>query len=233
MNRRELGELHDKVELFLKLHRYESAEKLLKVTLAEWGPLANIYNLLGVTFHSQSRFMEAVLQFKQALNTNPEFLEAGLNLAATLCDLSRYEEAQKVFESLQTQKRSGGKQQGRLLRGRLANRHVTSGDSYRVNNMLSEATGEYRKALALYDDMPDVRFKLACLYDQLGQKDKALDEFEELCRRTPDHGEGRTRLGVLYFKLNRSDEARRQWERARDINPDNGAAKAYLRFSAS
>src|SRR3954453_3141286 len=100
-SRAELAEIRKKVALYLSVQRFDAAEKLLRATLTDYGPLANIHNLLGVTFHKQSRFVEALKEFNRALAVNPDFVEAALNLTATLCDLSRYDEAKTVFARLQ------------------------------------------------------------------------------------------------------------------------------------
>ena len=227
--RSELLEVKKRTELYLSLSRFDAAEKLLKATLADYGPLANIHNLLGLTYHKQSKFSEAIKEFNQALIVNPEFVEAALNLAATLCDVSRYEEATQVFTKLEERVGDRQRQPGLVL-GRLANMHVASGHAYVESGMLNEAIQEYRKALALYDKMPDVKLSLAKLYVKVGQNEKAKQEFEDLVKDSPEISDAHTWLGILQYKLGHRDLAKRHWEKAQETAPDDSTARAYLKF---
>ena len=228
--RAELEEVQKKVDLYLSVNRFDAAEKILHSTLADYGSLANMHNLLGITYHRQSKFPDALEEFNKALAANPSYIEAALNMAATLCDLSRYDEAREIFDRIHgsTNKQ---KKQPDLVLGRIANRHATNGDAYEESGLLMEAAGEYRKALTLFSRMPDVKLKLAKLYTRLGQNDKAKEIFEELGKLDNPPAEALTWLGILYFKLGRKVEARQQFLRAKEIDPDNPAARAYLRVS--
>jgi tetratricopeptide (TPR) repeat protein len=228
--RLEMAEVRKKVELYLSVNRFDAAEKLLKATLADHGALANVHNLLGVTYHRQSKFPFAIKEFNRALAANPEFVEAALNLAATLCDLSRYDEAREVFNKLGAQV-NPRKKQPALVLGRLANQHAANGKGYEESGMLPEAIQEYRRALALFDRMPDVRLSLAKIYVRVGQNDRAREEFEEIVKGHADNAEAQTWLGILYYKLGRKDLARRHWEKAQQANPNDHAARAYLRIA--
>jgi tetratricopeptide (TPR) repeat protein len=228
--RSELQEVQKKVRLYLSVNRFDAAEKLLKATLSEYGPLANIHNLLGVTYHRQSRFAESIREFNSALSANPEFVESALNLAATLCDLSQYDEAQKIFQHL-SEKVTSRRKQPSLVLGRLANQHAENGLAYEESGMVAEAITEYRKALSLYERMPDVKLSLAKLYLQSGQGDKAKTELEDLLKTMPDHTEAHNWIGIIYYKLGQRDLARHHWEKAQQSAPSNLTTRAYIKMS--
>lgn len=229
-SRSELAEIRKKVTLYLSVGRFDAAEKLLKATLTDYGALANIHNLLGVTYHKQSKFAAAIKEFNRALATNPDFVEAALNLAATLCDLSRYDEARDVFGKLSQQVNPKKKQPGLVL-GRLANQHAVNGAAYEESGMTGDAILEYKKALTLFDRMPDVRLSLAKLYVRSGQSDKAREEFEAIVKQSPEIADAHTWLGILYYKLGRKDMARRHWEKAQQVNPNDLSSRAYLKLA--
>jgi tetratricopeptide (TPR) repeat protein len=228
--RAELQEVQKKVRLYLSVNRFDAAEKLLKATISEYGPLANIHNLLGLTYHRQSRFPDAIKEFNSALSANPEFVEAALNLAATLCDLSQYDEAQKIFSHL-SEKVTSRRKQPSLVLGRLANQHAENGQAYEESGMTAEAITEYRKALALYERMPDVKLSLAKLYLHSGQGDKAKTELEDLVKMVPEHTDGHNWLGIIYYKLGQKDLARHHWEKAQQSAPGNLTTRAYIKMS--
>ena len=228
--RTELAEIQKKVGLYLSVGRFDAAEKLLRATLADYGSLANIHNLLGVTFHKQSKFSDALKEFTKAIKANPQFVEAALNLSATYCDLSRYDEAREVFSGVVSQI-NPRKRLPDLVLGRLANQHARNGALYEQSGMLADAIQEYRRALALFPKMPDVQIALGKLYFRSGQTEKAQREFEDLIRGSTEIPEANTWLGIIYYKLGRREDARRQWEKAQAVQPSNPAAKAYMKLA--
>ena len=228
--RAEITEIRKKVTLYLSVNRFDAAEKILRAALADHGALANIHNLLGVTYHKQSRFPEALVEFNRALASNPEFVEAALNLSATLCDLSRYEEARQVFAHL-SEHVNPRKRQPNLVLGRLANQHVANGAAYEESGMLGDAIQEYKKALSLFERMPDVKLALAKLYVRSGQGDRARQEFEDIVKMAPESPEAHNWLGILYYKLGRRDLAKRHWEKAQQVDPNDVTARAYVKLS--
>lgn len=229
-SRSELAELRKKVQLYLSVNRFDAAEKLLNAAISDYGSLANLHNLLGLTLHKQSRFIEALREFNRALSINPDFVEAGLNLSATLCDLSRYDEAREVFKGLSEQAGSRRKHPNLVL-GRIANQHARNGSSYEQSGMLGDAIQEYRKALGLFERMPDVKLALAKLYIRTGQVDKARQELEETLSFRPDLAEAHTWLGILHFKQGRRTDAKKCWELAQSHQPSDLSSRAYLRMA--
>lgn len=230
ISRNDLGDIRRKVDLYLSVQRFDAAEKLLKATLADHGPMANLLNLLGLTYHKQSRFIEAIGEFNRALAVNPDFIEAALNLTATLCDLSRYEDAKEVFSRLQESISIKQRQPGLVL-GRLANRHVDCGIAYEETGMLGDAIQEYRKALLLHERMPRVRLALAKLYVRAGQLDRAKQEFEDLVKDDNTNCEAHVWLGILYYKLGHQELAKRHWETAQQRDPNDAIARAYIKVA--
>jgi tetratricopeptide (TPR) repeat protein len=182
--RRELNDVQTKIRIYLSAGRPDAAEKMAKAALADHGPLANIHNLLGVVYHSQSRFGEALKEFQRSIQINPAYIEAGLNLVATLCDLSCYEDARRVHAQVM-QHVPQGRKQTQLVLGRIANQHAQNGRMYEESGMVQDAIHEFRRALALYENLPDVRLALSRALVKAGQRDKALMELEELVKKTP------------------------------------------------
>jgi tetratricopeptide (TPR) repeat protein len=216
--------------LYLGLGRYDSAEKLIRATLAEDKTQANMINLLGLTFHRQSRFGDALQEFKKSIKTNPEFIEATLNLVATLCDVGRYEEGRDLFEAL-TAKNRQHKQRPRLVLGRLANLHVESARAYEGVGMHQEAILEYKKALGLFPAMPDVRVLLGRLYIRMREWDRAETEVQEALKEDPTCSEAYALAGFLAYKKGKPSDARDFWLKAQQADPSDATSKAYLRIA--
>lgn len=228
--REKIEQINEKIEIYLSVNRFDAAEKLLRASIADYGSISNLHNLLGITFHKQSKFTEALIEFNKALVTNPNFLEAGLNLTVTLCDLSRYDEARNIFSKL-TEIIYSNRQTPSLLLGRLANQHGKLGKSYELCGMANESINEYRKALQLFQDLPDVRLSLAKLYIHTNNLEKAKNELELLIKIDPIRSDAHTWLGVIYYKLEKLIEARTCWQRAIKANPEDQAARLYMKIS--
>jgi tetratricopeptide (TPR) repeat protein len=191
--------------------------------------MANLHNLLGVTFHRQSKFADAVVQFTKALKINKNYIESGLNLAATFCDLGKYDDAKAVFNEINSLTPTN-KRQPDLIYGRLANQHAECGKLYEQSGLISEAMSEYKRALALFERMPDVRLSLGKLLFRNGQIDRAVIEFQTVCNQFPDEHEAYLWSGISNWKKGNSDLARRQWQTAVSLQGGHSVAAAYLRF---
>lgn len=226
----DFSEIYSKVKLYLNVGRFEAAEKLLQTCLDEHGSLANLHNLLGVTFHKQSKFAQAIVQFTKALKLNPGFVEAGLNLSVTFCDLGRYDEAHSIFSEILS-RAPANKKQPDLVLGRLANHHAACGSLYEQSGFVTEAIGEYRRALSLYERMPDVRISLGKLLFRSGQHERALQEFQNVANDFPNEAEAHLWLGITQWKLGQSDQAKRFWETAQALGTGDGIPNAYLKMS--
>jgi tetratricopeptide (TPR) repeat protein len=221
-------EVKNKVLFYLGMQRYDAAEKLLKATLTEFQKNAALFNLLGLTYHKQSKFPEAIKQFKTALQINPNYIEAALNLVGTLCDVSKYEEAREVYGSLSATMNEQLKIPN-LIVGRLANQHAENGRVYDQAGLFDRAIAEYKKALDLFPKLADVRFELARLYLQEGILDKARSELESLIAVYPDMNKALNLLGVIYFKAGRQDLAKTAWSRSAQSNPDDATSRILMR----
>ena len=230
IDRNQLQSTLKKVDLYLSVQRFDAADKLLRSALIDFGPLANIYNYLGLTMHRQARFLEAVSEFRKALQVNPSYVEAALNLVVTLCDLSRYDEARQVFDAVQAQI-NPAKKQPDLILGRIANQHAELGHLYSESGMHSDAIREYRKALSVFERMPDVRMALVRALIQIGQIEKAHADLQEFIRQAKlPNSEAITLLGWLELKLGRPEVAREYWVKAQQTDPNDLISRAYLRM---
>jgi tetratricopeptide (TPR) repeat protein len=219
----DFADIQQKVKIYHSVSRFEAAEKILLSALDEYGSMANLHNLLGVTYHKQSKFADAIVQFTKALKVNQNFVEAGLNLSATFCDLGKYDDAKRIFSEILAQTK-----QPDLILGRLANHHAECGHLYAQTNLPLEAIQEYKKALSLYEKLPDVKIALGQMYFKTNQLERALFEFQDTTRLFPSEIESHIWLGICLWKLNRRDAAIKCWEQALKIDENYSIANSYL-----
>ncbi len=226
--RRHLAEIHDKVTIYLRLQRFQAAEELVRSALNEMGPYPNLLNLLGVIFHRQSLFSQALEYFEQARAANPRFLEAALNLTATYSDLGFYGQAEKVYEEAMTLFRDE-KVLPELVLGRLANMHNETAIGYEQAGLLEEATVEFQKALNIYPRMPDARLRLAKIFLRMDLYQSSREQLLHILEENPSHIESLNLLGSVCYRMGDTEDANRYWQKSQNINPHDRTSKTYLR----
>jgi type IV pilus assembly protein PilF len=226
----DFNDILQKINIYIGVQRFDAAEKTLLSAIDEFGSTANLHNLLGVAYHRQSKFADAIVQFTKALKINQNFVEAGLNLSATFCDLGRYDDAQSVFSEILaiTPK---NKKHPDLVLGRLANWHTNCGKLYAENDLPHEAIVEYKRALSLFEKMPDTKVALGVLYFETNQLERALYEFQDSVRLFPAEPQAHLWLGITQWKMNRRGQAIQSWETSKKLDDSSGVSEAYLQFS--
>lgn len=207
---------------------YDKAEPMLEQIVREHRGFADMFNMLGVIYHTASRFAQAETAFKEALRLNPRYTEAALSLAVTLNDLGRYVEAREIYARAIETSRAEPRYIDPFAKGKVANMHAATGDAYIGLGMLDEAVREYRAALTLCPTFVDIRNKLGSTLRDLGDKDAALVEYQTCKEQVPKFVAGRVNLGVTLYALGRKDEARAEWESVQADDPDNKSARMYL-----
>jgi len=229
-SRHQVNDIQEKVMIYLKLQRFQPAEELLHSAMEEHGPLANLLNLMGLCYHRQSKFPEAIEYFEKAKAANPRFIEAALNLAVTMSDLGFYESSQKVYGELQGHV---GDDQSLpdLVLGRLANLHSKTAMGYEQAGLYDQAAQEYAKALQVYPRMPDIRLRLAKVYLRMCSYHQSREQLMTLLEENPNHPECLNLLGTIAFRMGDWVGAQSFWQKTQNINPNDRTSRTYLRSS--
>jgi tetratricopeptide (TPR) repeat protein len=210
---------------------YERALPILEQVVREHRGFADMFNMLGVIHHSASRFPQAEAAFKDALQINPRYTEAALNLAVTLNDLGRYVEAREIYAKAIATSRNEPRYLDPFAKGKIANMHARIGDAYAGLGLNEEARQEYGRALALCPNFVDIRTKLGGMLRDLGDGEGALREYAAAKAEAPRFLPARVQLGVTLYSLGRKDEAVREWESVLGDEPGNKSAAMYLQIA--
>ncbi len=211
---------------------YDKAEHFLSQVVAQGGHrFPDVHNMMGVIHHDKGRLEEARNEFRRAVEINPHYTEAALNLAVTHNDLGEYESAQKVYRSAIGSGARGTDDIDGFAKGKIANIHAELAQAYLDVGMPNEAVQEYRNAIRLCPHFADLRVRLANVYRQMGDLVAARFELEEAVRVRPAYNPARIAMGVLLLVSGQRQKALEQWEEALRLEPDNKAAQMYLRMA--
>jgi tetratricopeptide (TPR) repeat protein len=212
---------------------YDKAERYLAKVIDSGTRYADIHNMMGVIRHDKGLLDAARDSFKRALEINPSYTEAALNLAVTYNDLGEYELAQQVYRSAVQRDAHGRHAVDPFAKGKIANLHADVAHAYLDIDLPNEAVQEYRSAIRLCPQFADIRVKLAETYRQMGDLAAARYELEETIRARADYVPARVALGVVMLISGQRAEAVRIWEDALKRDPKNKAAEMYLRMANS
>lgn len=217
---------------------YSLAAGHLEQVVARGAAFADVHHMLGVIYHHQGEFEQAQTAFQKALDINPGYVEAALNLAIVCNDLGQYERAQQVYgdavaraRSKQTRDPNGDEPLDNFTKGKIANLHAAVGEGYLSVRRPNDAASEFRRALALCPTFVDLRMKLAAALRESGDVEGALSEFRIAVQHAPAYVPARVALGTALHASGKLDEAVQQWEEVLRMEPTHRTAGIYLKFA--
>lgn len=219
---------------FYQAGKHGDAKPHLAQVLQSHDDFADVHMMMGVISFEEGDVESARASFERALEINPFYTEAALNLSVCLNEVGEYDRAREVYDNARTGQSSGGLDRlDAYARGKIANLHREVGDAYAAVHMADNAMKEYRKALRVSPTFPDIRVRLANMLRDLGQTDEALDEYEGVVGASPTYAPGYLNYGIALWQAGRIPEARAQWKRALELDPDNRTCAVYLRMTAA
>ena len=208
--------------------KYEVARLHLENVLKEKTGFADVCNMLGFVYYLTGKHAEAVNHFKQALQINPHYTEAALNLSVAYNELGEIDNAKDVYARAKEVKSAGQPYLDPFVRGKLANMHAGLGAIYMDIGLYAEAVGEYKKAVDLRPEFADIRTKLGAAYRGMNDCANAVKEFIEAIKLNGRYLPARIQLGLTYYTTGERDRARAEWQKALEISPDDRVTKMYL-----
>ena len=93
---------------------------------------------------------------------------------------------------------------------------------------IHEAIALYREVVSDHPQSLKARNNLGVLYDEMGQHEMALEQFEAARTIDPDNVEVLGNLGAALLGLSRFDEAERELRRGLKLDPENVEVHAHL-----
>lgn len=209
---------------------FDKAEFLLRQVLEHTDRFADVHDMLGVIAHSRGDFVRAEGYFEKAVELNPKYTEAQLNLMVTYNDLGKYEAARRVYARI---RHLGGGEQPEpdpFAKGKIANMHAQTSQAYLDAGLLKDAIVELAKAVALCPTFVDLRTRLATLYRDNGDIDKAREQLSEAIATNPKYLQARVQLGLLLISEGNEIGAMVEFKEVLEQDPDNKRAQSYVKI---
>jgi tetratricopeptide (TPR) repeat protein len=102
---------------------------------------------------------------------------------------------------------------------------VQLGNDYFDTRQPQKAIDAYGRALELRPDDPDVITDQGVMYRELGQSEKAAQNFEQANRLNPKHVQSIFNLGVVYaYDLSQPKKAEEAWRKVIEVAPQSPQA---------
>jgi tetratricopeptide (TPR) repeat protein len=168
-----------------------------------------LYWLLLADAQKRLRQLDAALgSFRKAIRLSPDHAPAHYNLANTLFDLKRYDEAGSVYKrafALETPSAHALNNMGVI-------------EAYQHQYALSVET--FRQAIRINPDLSQAHFNLGASLYELGLWSDAIGSLERVVRLVPQHHRAFKLIGDAHLKMGRFEAAEAAFRKAISANPD-------------
>jgi len=156
-----LQEIYELGKKLFEEGKYSEAEPLLLEVIRANPAMLTYRTSLVLSATLNGDLQAAADHFEKAVELNPRYTEASLNLAITYNDLGEFKRAEEVFTVAAQLAHPDPNMIDPFVAGKLANEHYRVGNMYLEFNMNDEAIEEYQKAVKLHPKLADVHTKLA------------------------------------------------------------------------
>lgn len=219
-------EMTTKVETYLRVRRFDLAEKAAKTYFTYERLEPEVHYTLGMIYAKQGQLKDSTEALLRAVKADQEFLDPKLSLIVSLCDVSRYDEAIAFYETSVDHFKTAPE----LVTQAIAEQHLATAKCYEQAELLAEAMTEYQKALSFHD-IALARIALAGIYLKLGYLDKAERELELGLNIGAENAQIHVLWGLLQLKRKRFATAEQHFQSALHLEQGHGPAKALLAYA--
>lgn len=228
---------------YLQGGMFERAEAALRHALEIHPRFADLHCHLGVALRRQGRYSEAVECLQHALQINAHFAYAQLQLALCYLQMGEaekgwkaaqeavaleprlhtpaYQNALQAWENGDLQGTVAALEQVRIGEVEDIQFHTRLGDDLYRRGMYDRAAEEYRKALHVNGDYPDLYNRLGVALLAQGDYAGAEEAFRRALDKNPRYVEAQANLVLALRGAGRTEEAERAQQRLAEIAPDN------------
>lgn len=219
---------YDLGKKFFEEKKYDTALQYLEKVTGERNNYADVYNMLGLIYYNYSRFEDAIKSFKRALEINPSYTEASLNLSVVFNELGMFEKSSEIYAMAKETRKGTHSYLDPYVKGKLANMHAGLGTIYKDLGFYVQAVEEYKKALELRPDFVDLKTALGSVYRDMLDYNGAIRELEDAVKINPGYLPSRIQLGLTYYAMGQHEKAKTEWLKVLRQQPDDKMAQMYM-----
>lgn len=206
---------------------------------------------LGGLYMDAARYGDAKKHFSRALEINPKFFKAAVNLGRAEFSLGDHAKARDALAKadsncpnfyrenlgdltqmlrINAEAESIEKAFHELLEERPSSAQISREVAVEAiqNGNYSEAIRELKKAIAIKPDYPDLHNYLGIAYGNSGMTDDGIEEFETALKINPYYIKARLNLALAQYDAGRYVEAHNHIERVLSVQPENELARNLL-----
>ncbi len=220
----DIGSLLARSRGLLDAGRYEEAVRSLESAVHRQPNFPDLHNLLGLALSLAGEPMRAESHLQRALELNPGYAEAHLNLAILLFERSAYIAARDHLREFSRIVRASPSGFPEPALDDLARRHADLAERYRAYGLMDEAEAQMRAALRLRPGYSDLRLRLVRLLFERTKLDDAAAQVELLLQQRPEYEDAQLLLGHIELARGNAQAARSAWSQIR-----HGAAATQAR----
>jgi tetratricopeptide (TPR) repeat protein len=206
---------------------FATAKKLFLEFIEKEKKFADVYNHLGYIYFSENNFAEAIYYYKKAVEINPSYTEAIINLIIVLQLSNDLNTAEYYMEKMKQFQETEGFED-RYCLGKIANKHWELAKDYNSLCMHNEALEEYEKALKLGPNFFDIRLDYAITLRDCGKIEESVFELDKIIKNKPDYVDAYIHLGICYYKQGYMGFAIDAWQKGYALNPENNILQSFL-----
>ncbi len=195
---------------------WRNSESLWNRTLACTSDNLIAHNNLGNALLQKGRVEDAMVQFQEALQINPDYAPAHNNLGNVLIQKGKMDEAMVHF------------QRALDLKPDYAEAHNNLGNVLLQKGRVDEAVAHYQKALQINADYAEAHNNLGRALIQKGSVDEAMVHYQKALQINPNNAKAHNNLGYALLQKGRVDEAIVHYQKVVQITPDNAKAHYTL-----
>lgn len=194
---------------------------LIFCIVAGCGTKANSYNKKGISLYNQGKYTEAIVEFKKALELEPDHYDAHYHLGIV------YYAKGMIDESLTELKKAID------INPDEPKAHYNIAFAYVAKVNVAEALAEYQKAIELFAARKDKKeaegyLYMAVAYSLIEKNEEAFVACKKALEINPDLEDAHYFLGVCYYKKNMVDEAIASFKKVVKLNPNSEKAHNLL-----
>lgn len=211
----DIGSLLARSRGLLGAGRYDEAVHALESAVHRQPDFPDLHNLLGLSLSLAGEPLRAESHLQRALELNPNYAEAHLNVAILLFERSAYSAARDHLREFNRIVRANPTGFPEPALDELARGHADLAERYRSHGLLEEAEVQLRAALRLRPGYSDLRLRLVRLLFERAKLDDAAQQVELLLQQRPEYQDAQLLRGHIELARGNAQAARAAWLQVR------------------